>query len=157
MIGLKRVLVAVDFSEFSDNALRYGCELADKFDAELFLLHVLLTPMVVDEGMDFLVRTWDEYQDDLRSAAENKLKELDVSPLSEDKVTIETRMGAAFSEITQFAEAKNIDLIVMGTHGRTGFRNLVMGSVAERVVRKAPCPVLTIQHPKHVAALSESA
>ncbi len=157
MIGLKRILVAVDFSEFSDNAIRYGCELAEKFDAELFLLHVLLTPLVVDEGMDFLVRTWDEYQDDLRCAAENKLREIDTSPLSAEKVAIATRSGAPFSEITRFAEAENIDLIVMGTHGRTGLKQLVMGSVAERVVRKAPCPVLTVHHPEHEIVMSESA
>lgn len=155
MIELKRVLVAVDFSEFSNHAVRYGCELANQFNAELFLLHVILTPMVVDEGMDFLVRVWDENQDDLRSAAMNKMQELDVAPLPEDKVTIDTRMGAPFSEIIQFAEAKDIDLIVLGTHGRTGLRNLIMGSVAERVVSKSPCPVLTVR-PEYNSALGES-
>ncbi len=159
MIELNRVLVAIDFSEFSDSALRYGCELAQKFGGELFLLHVIPTPLVaVDEGSGrFLTRTFDEYEEDLRAAAENKLKELDVSPFEKHQVTAETRVGAAFVEIVQFAKAKNIDLIVMGTHGRTGLTHMFLGSVAEKVVRKAPCPVLTLHPDDLELVLPESA
>ncbi|MFK7818718.1 MAG: universal stress protein [Planctomycetaceae bacterium] len=159
MIELKRVLVAIDFSEFSEHALRYGAELAAKFDGELFLLHVIPVPLVaVDDGAgSFMTRTFDEYEEDLRASADNKLKALDVSPLSKDKVFTDTRVGAAFVEIVQFAKAKNIDLIVMGTHGRTGLKHMILGSVAERVVRKAACPVLTIQHPEHGFVMPESA
>ena len=82
----------------------------------------------------------------VKKALERVIKE---EKLQKFNVTAEVREGTPFYEIIQFAKENDIDLIVMGTHGHTGLAHLLMGSVAEKVVRKAPCPVLTVRHPEH--------
>jgi nucleotide-binding universal stress UspA family protein len=142
MIVLTNVLVAIDFSPPSDSALTYGRALAHTFGATLHVLHVtenmFLRATVFDpHAMNAAVcRTLEE-----RLTADDR-KELHA------RAVVETSDDPA-DAITQYARSANIDLIVMGTHGRTGLSHLLIGSVAERVVRTASCPVLTIRQPEH--------
>ena len=86
---------------------------------------------------------------DMQSLAQKQLEEMPNLPGTEDlKVVREVRVGPAFLEILRYAKKSDIDLIVIGTHGRTGIKHMLLGSVAEKVVRKAPCPVLTVAHPE---------
>lgn len=148
MIEIRRILVPSDFSKFSESALRYGCELAHRFEAELHVLHVVWNAM--PPGSEEWGRTLQEYDDDIREAAQRDLEKLCFDPLPDpDRIVSVVRVGAPLPEIILYARAKDVDLIVMGTHGRTGLAHVLMGSVAEKVVRKAPCPVLTVRHPEH--------
>lgn len=144
MIDFERILVPTDFSEYSQPAIGYACAMADKFDAELHLLHVLevhisSTPVFSGEMVP------SHHIAESRAAAEKALQ--DVAP-GRNAVRA-TSEGTVFLEILRYAKENEIDLIVMGTHGRTGLVHVLMGSTAERVVRKAPCPVMTVRHPKH--------
>jgi nucleotide-binding universal stress UspA family protein len=147
-IVLKKVLVPTDFSENSKAAIRYGCALCEAFDAEMHLLHVMEDPMIyppMAEGyapaMDFA---------ELEREVEQQLQQA-VSAEWQQKIKIErvTRRGAPFLEVIRYAKEAPVDLIVMGTHGRGAIAHMLLGSVAEKVVRKAPCPVLTIRQPEH--------
>jgi nucleotide-binding universal stress UspA family protein len=148
MISLRRILVATDFSETSTCAVNYAILLAETFQADLHVLHVVDndTSLIV-EGMVLLPT---DFLDDLERAAEARLPQL----IPEDKrahlkVTLATRRGPAYWEIVEYSRRQQIDLIVMGTHGRGAFSHFFLGSVAERVVRCATCPVLTVRNPQH--------
>ncbi len=148
MITLKKILVPTDFSDFSERALRYACALVEQFDAELHLLHVFqevtwYSPEAVG------IYTRDEYQKWKSQAAESLSKVLDANWSAGRSIVRSIRDGTPFFEIIQYARQTNMDLIVMATHGRTGLSHVLLGSVAERVVRKSPCPVLTIRDPDH--------
>ena len=150
MIQLKRILVPSDFSDYSKHALRYGCAFAVEFGADLYLLHVMqdIVGLVPEDGIAF--PPTGDYWRELRESAEKALEQLPGSLWSGgESVVRTTREGAPFLEIVRYAKEHEIDLIVMGTHGRTGLSHILVGSVAERVVRKAPCPVLTVRHPEH--------
>lgn len=150
MLKLQRLLVTTDFSKFSDHALSYACAIAQQFGAELHLLHVLedLGGLLPEPGV-FVPAS----SEDVAALKETTLKELEKLPpaeLAKDLAVVrEVRQGSAFVEIVRYAREKDIDLIVIATHGRTGLAHVLLGSVAERVVRKAPCPVLTVRHPEH--------
>ena len=140
----KRILAATDFSEYSNEAIEHACALADTFSSELHLLHVLeshisSTP-VFGAGLALSPRVQES-----REAAEKGLEQ--VAPGRE--AIRATAEGPPFLEILRYAKDNDVDLIVLGTHGRSGLAHVMLGSVAERVVRKAPCPVLTVRHPKH--------
>lgn len=150
MIDLKRILVPTDFSEFSQHALTYAVAFAEKFGAELHLMHVvqdigLLVPDLVTAAPPMLPSV-DQMTTAARTALDRIAQEhkLELLPLHKH-----VSQGAPFYEIIRLAREANIDLIVMGTHGRSGLRHVLMGSVSEKVVRKAPCPVLTVRHPEH--------
>jgi nucleotide-binding universal stress UspA family protein len=145
MIRLKRILVATDFSPTSDAALKYGIELATAFNAELHLLNIPENPGQAAEA-EYPIGLFEN----MRNAAYDRLGRL-LPPEVAVKVRAEfsMRIGIPADEITKYASERDIDLIVIGTHGRTGIAHAVMGSVAEKVVRKGPCPVLTIHNPEH--------
>ena len=150
MIVLKNILVATNFDPASDAALTYGRALAKKFDARLHLIHVaenfFLSPSVTDPHV-------------LKAAVERRLAErLTAEDRAERRVhaVLETSDNPA-DTIVEYANSAPIDLIVIGTHGRTGVSRLLVGSVAERVVRTAPCPVLTVRHPEHEFVLPDAA
>ncbi|OAI48052.1 hypothetical protein AYO44_01220 [Planctomycetaceae bacterium SCGC AG-212-F19] len=150
MIDLKRILLPTDFSKYSQNALKYGAALADKFGAQLYLLHVvqnigLLIPDMVNVTPPVMPSS-EQMGAAVREALGKLVKDAGLEPF---KVEIAIREGSAFYEIIQFAKDQEIDLIVMGTHGHTGLAHVLLGSVTEKVVRKAPCPVLTVRHPEH--------
>ncbi len=150
MIQLNRILVPVDFSDYSSDAVKYGCALAEKFGAELHLLHVLqdMVAMVPEPGLAFPPPG--DYMQELQQSAEDALMKLpDNTWKFTGKVVRSTRQGPPFVEILRYAKEMVIDLIVMGTHGRSGLAHMLLGSVAERVVRKAPCPVLSVRPDQH--------
>lgn len=146
MIKLERILMPTDFSECSSQACAYASEIARRFDAELLLLHVVPpAPTAYTYAAPISTDTLFPVE-----PAEKELNEFDVpegdkiSRLSRDVV-----QGVPFVEIIRQAREKGVGLIVMGTHGRTGLTHVLLGSVAEKVVRKAPCPVLTVRPEGH--------
>ena len=152
MLPFKRILCPTDFSEPAFTALKRAEELARHFGAELIVAHVV--PPVPgphsfpDPQADF---NFDLplYQQELAIHAEKVLKELVSHQLSPEVGTrglVST--GEAAPEILRIAAEEHVDLIVIASHGLTGWRRLVFGSVAEKVVRQAPCPVLTIMAPQ---------
>jgi nucleotide-binding universal stress UspA family protein len=150
MIDLHRILVPTDFSKFSQNALTYGVAFAEKFGAELYLLHVVQDLAVfIPEAVlpaPLPVPPIDQFIAAARAALDRVVQGLNLTGVAPHSEVVE---GAPFPEIVRFAKVKEIDLIVMGTHGHSGLAHVLLGSVAERVVRKAPCPVLTVRHPEH--------
>jgi nucleotide-binding universal stress UspA family protein len=147
-----KILAATDFSEDSTLALSYAEELARRFGAEILLLHVdqALPPVMVSPeiGPVMDVGAMSRFAEDQRMAAHRELDKI-VNRMREAglKARSMLKVGSPFLEIIQAAKGEAADLIVMGTHGRTGIVHVLMGSVAERVVQKAHCPVLTIRHP----------
>lgn len=148
MITIKNILCPIDYSVYSEKALQYAIEFAEKYQAKLYLLHVLdLRVYDVNDPELYNVNIVDKEMIDT-------LKERLFKCISEDtkgKVSVECVVvqGVPFAEIIKASRDYNINLIVLGTHGRTGISHAIMGSVAEKVVRKAPCPVLTVRHPEH--------
>lgn len=144
MITLNRILVPTDFSGCSAEAIRMAAGFVELFGAELHILHVLETHAVstpVFAGGLAL----SQWISESRPAAEAQLAK-SVSPAWESgrRVVRAIAEGAAYLEILRYAKQHDVDLIVVGTHGRTGLQHALMGSVAERLVRKANCPVLTV-------------
>lgn len=148
-IQLQRILLPTDFSNCSAAATKYACELATRFDAELHLLHTLESHLasVPDFGMGLaLPRSVTEST----AAAEKSLAGvLDPKWSAGRKVIHAVVEGSPKTEIVRYAHKENIDLIVLATHGRTGLSHMLMGSVAESVVRTSPCPVLTVRPDGH--------
>ncbi|HTQ39059.1 MAG TPA: universal stress protein [Pirellulales bacterium] len=145
-IQLQNICVPVDFSDTSVAALNYAKALAEAFHAQLHLLHVLVN--WIPDG-DFTVSP--EFYVELEQAARRQLDKL-LTAQERDKyrARLELLTGMSeFVEIIRYAREQNIDLLVLGTHGRGPIAHMLMGSVAEKVVRKAPCPVLTVRHPEH--------
>jgi nucleotide-binding universal stress UspA family protein len=151
MITLKSILVATDFSEPADAALTYGRALARNFNATLHLLHVVGDLSRIAYGADGYVTALPDIQREVEDAARKQLDDLlvdnDERPLVTRRVIITSNAPALV--VVEYAGREHIDLIVTGTHGRGAVGHLLMGSVAERVVRTAPCPVLTVRHPEH--------
>jgi nucleotide-binding universal stress UspA family protein len=145
MISLKKVLVPVDFSDTSDVALRYGKALAGAFGASLHVIHVVQEPYAQPWAVEAYGFSMATLQEDWIKEANTKLEGvLTADDRRALKATATTILGHPVSEILRFATDERIELIVMGTHGRGPLGHMVMGSVAERVVRHAPCPVLTV-------------
>ena len=150
MIKLSNVLVATDFGPASDAALRYGREFARTFNATLHVLHVVEAP-VLTAGPEFVGIDVVTLRHDFEAAAQNALDRL---VTAEDRAQLDARTMVRTGrspalEIVDYARSAAIDLIIIGTHGRKFVSHLIMGSVAERVVRLAGCPVLTVRHPEH--------
>jgi nucleotide-binding universal stress UspA family protein len=151
MIVLKNILVATDFGEASEAALNYGRELARTFGATLHVLHVVENLAATVYGAEGYVATLPDLQRDIEADERRRLDEVitdeDRRTLHATPTTVVSSQPAA--AIVDYARSARVSLIVMGTHGRGALAHLVMGSVAERVVRLAPCPVLTVRHPEH--------
>lgn len=146
MIALKNVLVTTDFSEASAAAVEHGCTLAAAFGASLHLLHVVTEPLHeiwggYAAGADFL-----DIVAQLQADARKRLAQLTSEEEERSgRVVVTTAWGDPNEEILAYARRHAIDLIVCGTHGRRGWDRVLTGSVAERIVRLAPCPVLTVR------------
>jgi nucleotide-binding universal stress UspA family protein len=157
MIVLKSILVATDFSEPSEAALAYGRELARNFGAQLTVLHVAGNIGAFGGG-DGVVIIDPELQSEIEAGARQQLDSL-ISDEDREQLRAKTVLlvsNAPSQTVTAYAKEANVDLIVMGTHGRGAVAHLLMGSVAERVVRTAPCPVLTVRHPEHEFVLPDA-
>jgi nucleotide-binding universal stress UspA family protein len=141
----RHILAPTDFSEYSKKAVASALELAKKFGAKLTILHVIELPPYPIEGY-FPPSLGATFLDDLERQAKQDLAQ--IVPEAEEahlEVARLVAVGTPYHTIIDTAEAEQVDLIVMATVGRTGFSRLVMGSIAERVVRTASCPVLTIR------------
>ena len=145
--GFRRILWPTDFSPVAKAALPYAADLAADSGAQLVLLHVLALPSMYVPEVSGAV--WMEIQRKGRAAAMDELRRL-AKQLDRAKVRTHAVLaqGVAFDQILRVAKRLRCDLIVIATHGRTGLRHVLMGSVAENVVRRAPCPVLTVRPPK---------
>ena len=146
MITLKNILVPIDFNEASNAAVEHGRALAASFDASLHLLHVVTEPFHETwagyaPGAGFL-----DVVDRRQAEAQKRLERLiPQTELGNGRIVVATTWGDPSDEVLKYARNHSIDLIVCGTHGRRGWDHVMMGSVAERIVRLAPCPVLTVR------------
>lgn len=146
---VERILFPTDFSEGSLNALRSAVDLAKHYNARLSILHVIYD---IGKAYDSHVPhiSTDEIHKEMNVWA---MKQLEKCCIEETRglvnVDKSVLVGVPYEEIIRFAENEKIDLIVIGTYGRSGFERLIFGSTAERVVRSAPCPVMTVRIPKH--------
>jgi nucleotide-binding universal stress UspA family protein len=146
VIEIKKILAATDFSEHAEYAIRWAVELAQRFGAEVRLLHVYDYPTyALPDGAlipaaDVVSNLLVEVEEQLE-AEQHKFEGRGVA------ISIDARQGAAAEEIAACAAEWSADLIVVGTHGRGALAHLLIGSVAERVVRKAHCPVTTVRLP----------
>ncbi len=147
-VKMETIVCAVDFSEPSDHALEYALMMGSSFGARLVLLHVIEVPFLPSYSMGG-VPDLDLPLEQLEESARERMEEV-LSDCREqyDGVEGEVVAGSPFVEIINYAREAKADMIVMGTHGRSGLKHLLIGSVAEKVVRKAPCPVLTVKHPE---------
>jgi len=151
MIVLKRILVATDFGEVAEVALDYGRALAAQFGATLHVLHVAQNLYLSTIGTETFAGLTPRLQQEVENAARKGLEELLIDsdgsgPPTKARVLTGTSPALV---IVGYAKDNSIDLIVIGTHGRGALAHIITGSVAERVVRLAPCPVLTVKHPEH--------
>ena len=149
MIVIRRILCPTDFSDHSAEATKYAHAFAEQFDAELHLLHVLeihagSTPLF-GAGLALPARVQESKQRVDREF--DRLLESDRQ--NGKRVVRATAEGVPFVKIIGYAKENDIDMIIMGTHGRSGVSHMMIGSVAERVVRKSPCPVLTVRPDGH--------
>jgi nucleotide-binding universal stress UspA family protein len=158
MLNIRSILVAADFSARSEDAFRAACALARDYRARLIVLHVAIPPPLVTPGeLQKALQRPDGY----RAELEGRLRQVYAAD-SPAGVEYWVQDGDPAVEILGVAREAHCDLIVMGTHGRTGLGRLLMGSVAEKVVRQAACSVLTVKAPlssalANVAALPEQA
>ena len=146
-LSIKKVLVPIDFSDYSKSALKYAVNFAKSFGADITLIYVvepIIYPPDFSMGQIAIpaVNTeWDQVaQEELSKLAKNEIS-------SDVKVKTIIKTGKPFVEIIETASDENIDLIIISTHGHSGVEHILFGSTAEKVVRKAPCPVLTLREP----------
>jgi len=142
---IQRILFPTDFSHYNDAALKLASTLAAEADAVLYIIHVHdireLNAMM-GEGSYLYASSWD----DERKEAHERLRKV-VPTVPGLTYQHECLIGSPVSEILRFAESHGVDLIVLASHGRTGLPRLLMGSIAEGVMRKAKCPVLVVKQP----------
>ncbi|RMD50520.1 MAG: universal stress protein [Ignavibacteria bacterium] len=147
MQQISKILVPVDFSDYSLKALKYATDFARSFDAKVYLIYVVepvLYPADFSMGQIAIPDTSEDFVERGKNEL-NSLAEAHLMGLVEYETIVRT--GRPFIEIIQAASEYDIDLIIIATHGHTGVEHLLFGSTAEKVVRKAPCPVLTIREP----------
>ncbi len=140
----KKIVCPIDFSEYSSEIVSYATSITKKFNAELHLFHVIpnlnyFTPYESFLTPENLVAIEKNISTEVNSDFDKIINKIDIP------VKKIIRTGVTFLEIIDYVKTEGIDLIVMGTHGRSGIEHVLIGSVAEKVVRKAPCPVLTIR------------
>ena len=146
-IRIQRILLPTDFSTYSDKATEYACELVARFDAELPLLHTLEPDFGL--GVDL-----PKYINASRETAEKSLTSVLDPQWSARRTVVQAVVeGSPKLEIIRYARKHDIDLIVLATHGRSDRAHVIIGSVAESVVRTAPCPVLTVRSEGHHFAM----
>jgi nucleotide-binding universal stress UspA family protein len=146
VIAIRSILAPTDFSAHSEEPVRYACALADRLGAELHLLHILSE--FLPAGPDPLlmpVMPPEYYQENEDRARQTLGHLLDPAWGAPRAVVTAVRWGSPVEAIVSYAVDNRIDLVVIATHGRAGLSHVLLGSVAERIVREAPCPVLTIR------------
>ncbi|MBU0561556.1 MAG: universal stress protein [Bacteroidetes bacterium] len=147
MNEIKKILVPIDFSDYSKNALRYSISFARTFSAEVCLIYVI-EPMIYPADFSMGQIAVPPQEINFNNRAKEELEQLAEKEFGPDlNVSVVIKSGKPFVEIIETAAELDIDLIIIATHGHTGVEHLLFGSTAEKVVRKAPCPVLTIREP----------
>lgn len=148
MIKIDKILFPTDFSDHSDHAFKYALSFAKEYGAELVMLHVVEDVQYLANAYMFDVPMMPSFAD-MEGSRSKEMDELIKREVADSTIKIEKsiRHGRPFVEIIQAAREVDADLIVIATHGRGGFEHLLFGSTAEKVVRKAPCPVLSIRMP----------
>ncbi len=144
---IKKILVPIDFSDYSKSSLKYAVNFVKIFQAELFIIYVV-EPVIYppDFSMGQIAIPSVDLEMDKRAVEElNKLAQKEIP--TDVKVHPIVKTGKPFLEIIETASEEDIDLIIIASHGHTGVEHLLFGSTAEKVVRKAPCPVLTLRDP----------
>ncbi len=147
-VRLKRILVPLDFSEQSKEALRYARPFAEEFEARVILLHVVETPFYpVEVGYTPVEMPW--LEENLINEARTRLEVVAEKEL-QAAFPVETivRTGKPYQVINDVARELEADLVVLSTHGYTGFKHVLLGSTAERVIRHAHCPVMVVRRPE---------
>jgi len=145
-LQLERILVPIDFSECSLYALSLALSFAERFQAQVLLLHVV-EPTMYPENHIGLSAAFDEANQSLVTAAREELEGLARKHATSLPIETLVRIGHAHSEITDTANALGSNLIIISTHGYTGLKHVLLGSTAEKVIRNAHCPVLTVRRP----------
>jgi nucleotide-binding universal stress UspA family protein len=149
-LRIKLILCPIDFSEFSLSAYRHSLSLAEHYQAKLVAQHIV--ELWRHPAGDFAASggVYEEYSQALRESGKKQLQEF-VENHTPDEIQPErvVQIGIAADSILSFAQLQKADVIVMGTHGRRGFDRLMLGSVTDRVMRRAPCPVLAVSKPAH--------
>ena len=150
MAEIRKILYATDFSELSQWALDYATYLAAKCAAELHCVHVVDDSYQYWLTMDTAAIPAGPPVEQIVAAAGKQMDQFVTGKVPEEIAVVKRVLrGRPFVEIIRYARREGMDLIVTGTHGHSGIRHVLMGSVAEKIVRKSPCPVLTIRHPDH--------
>lgn len=148
MTQFKKILHPTDFSDYSKEALDVAAVMARKFGAELIILHVVET---YDYAPPEYYMAADELHKEVERRLEGSRKHLEemAAQMGDIKTRTLVTEGKPFVQIIRAAKEEGADMIVLGTHGRSGLAHILIGSTAEKVVRKAPCPVLTIRSARH--------
>lgn len=153
-VSLNKILVPQDFSDYSLHALKYAVTFAGLFNSELVVVHVV-EPIVYPADFSFGQVSIPAMEEEIRKHSEEQLNELVAKEIPKNiKVTSIIRVGKPFIEIVDVAKSENADLIVISSHGRTGMDHVLFGSTADKVVRKSPCPVLTVRPHEHEFVMS---
>lgn len=144
---IKKILVPIDFSDYSKNALKYAADFAKFFNAKVSIVYVI-EPLVYPSDFSLGQVAIPNFEFDLQDKAKEELNSL-IHEIFGDNAENEIiiKSGKPFLEIIETAEEIDADLIIIATHGHTGVEHLLFGSTAEKVVRKAPCPVLSLRDP----------
>lgn len=144
---IKKILVPIDFSDYSKNALRYAVDFACHFHAEIILVYVV-EPVIYPADFSMGQAALPAMDVELNTRAKEELDNLARNEIgAETSVVSIVKAGKPFMEIIDTAIETDVDLIIIATHGHTGVEQILFGSTAEKVVRKAPCPVLTVRDP----------
>lgn len=149
MITMKKIMVATDFSAHSEVAIKYASEFSKAFGGEVLLVTIVEEPTLMAElppmGEAYFPPNLTELQKE--SAEKECAKQLKHADLEGSQVIV--GVGTPFVEIVKIAREEEVDLLIIGTHGRGAIAHMLLGSVAERIVRKSPCPVLTVRSGEH--------
>ncbi|NQU08466.1 MAG: universal stress protein [Candidatus Abyssubacteria bacterium] len=150
MIKIEKILFPTDFSEHSKHAFTYALSFAKEYGARLYMLHVIEDVQYLANAYMFDVPMMPSFAD-MEQNRQKEMEEFIEREVADASVSVEKviKHGRPFVEIIQMAREENVDLIVIATHGRGGLEHVLFGSTAEKVVRKAPCPVLSIRLPGH--------
>ncbi len=147
LIKVKTILVPIDFSATANKALVYAIKMADQFGSKIILLHVVEPIASPDVAYHPLMLETDKSKRVAKGRLDGLCRTAKIPAQMLDRTLV--RYGSPFSEITSAARTLKVDLIILTTHGYTGLKHVFMGSTAERVVRHAPCPVLTVREKEH--------
>ena len=150
MLAIKTILVPTDFSEASETAVKYAKALAEAFGSSLHLVHVMEDLLAHAWAAEVYVASMPSLREEIEKEATARLGVM-VTDEERQRLRVTTAIlaGNPFLEIIRYARTHDVDLIVIGSHGRGPIAHMLLGSVAEKVVRKSPCPVLTVRPAQH--------